>query len=89
MKALLTFGFMLLVSLTPSTSGAQGSDVRRGWVERDAQGRRVGTAEPQFGGGYVLHDPHGRRTGTLEPGSGGAWVRRDAQGRRVGTREPR
>ena len=89
MKFLLAIGLACLLSLAPSSAEAQGVEPRRGWVERDPQGRRLGTAEPSVGGGYVLRDPQGRRTGTLEPGAGGTWVKRDAQGRRLGTREPR
>ena len=87
MRTLSAFGLFFLLSLAPSISNAQAGDVRRGWVERDAQGRRLGTAEPSSSGGYVLRDPQGRRTGTLEPGPGGTWTKRDAQGRRIGTRE--
>ena len=89
MKILLAIGLGCLLSLATSSVEAQGAEPRRGWVERDSQGRRLGTAEPNAGGGYVLRDRQGRRTGTLEPGAGETWVKRDAQGRRLGTREPR
>lgn len=89
MRTFPAFGLFLLLSLAPSISNAQGADLRRGWVERDAQSRRLGTAEPSSSGGYVLRDPQGRRTGTLEPSPGRTWTKRDPQGRRVGTQEPR
>lgn len=89
MKFLLAIGLGCLLSLAPTFAEAQGPEPRRGWVERDVQGRRLGMAEPGAGRGYILRDPKGRRIGTLEPDSGGTWVKRDAQGRRLGTRESR
>jgi len=89
MRTLSAFGVFCLLFLAPSISSAQGSDGRRGWVERDSQGRRLGSAEPRPGGGYVLRDTQGRRTSTLELGPSGTWTKRDAQGRRVGTQESR
>jgi len=80
---------MLVLAVACTEAVAQGNEPRRGWVERDTQGRRLGTTDPRSGGGYVLRDTQGRRTGTVEPGPGGTWVKRDAQGRRTGTSEPR
>ncbi len=89
MKILLALSVGCLLSLAASPADAQKAEPQRGWVERDSQERRIGTAEPRAGGGYTLRDSQGRRTGTLEPSTGGTWIKRDAQGRRLGTREPR
>lgn len=54
-----------LSSITPAA--AQYLDPGRAWIDRDAQGRRLGTQEPRSGGGSVLRDPQGRRIGGRQP----------------------
>ena len=72
---------VLLIALASPAAGKETV------VQRDALGRRTGTAEIQPNGRATFRDAMGRKTGTAEPGPGGSTVLRDAQGRRTGTLE--
>ena len=78
---------MIVLTAAPPVS-AQWLDSSRAWEERDAQGRRTGSVQPQRNG-YILRDAQGLRTGSGEHVRPGVTVERDAQGRRIGTIEQR
>ena len=84
---LLFVTFAVMLAPVPSPAVAQWLDPGRKWEERDAQGRRTGSIEPNQRG-YVERDAQGRRTGSGEYGSSGRIIERDAQGRRTGSIEP-
>lgn len=59
-----------------------------GYTHYDANGKKIGSGEPDFFGGYTNYDANGHKVGSSEPGLFGGYTSYDANRHKTGSSAP-